>query len=80
MMNIKDIFPIESYDLPDLTELVKQIWNSPAEWYLNEGKIGFLLPKSNGMREWFPLHNSPEKVESFVRAWYKSGALYSVDR
>lgn len=71
---------LRSYDLPDLSELVKKIWFHSDQWRLYEGKIEFSLPISNNEKEWFPLYQSPEHIEKFVRSWYRSGGLNNLER
>lgn len=70
---------LRSYGLPDLSELVKEIWPQSDEWRLHEGKIEFSIKTSDG-KEWFHSSQAPEYVEAFVRSWYRSGGLNNLER
>lgn len=72
---MNEALTLRSYPLPSLERAVKKIWMHSDNWRLEKGKIEFSILKSNGEREWFPLYQSPENVEKFVKAWYRSGGL-----
>lgn len=73
--SMSDALILRSYELPNLDILVKEIWPHSDKWRLEKARIEFSILKSDGQREWFHVSQSPEHVEKFVRAWYKSGGL-----
>jgi hypothetical protein len=76
---MNEILTLRSYPLDDLQDLIKPVWSSSYKWRLYEGKIEFAIQTTHG-DHWFPLYKAPEKVEKFVKAWYRSGGLNNQER